>query len=92
MALAGRAGPGSREPWIPEPGGGLLAGLISPGFAGRVTMTVPAAALLDLAGRAGELADIGPVDPDPGANVSDRYQAGTSAEAICAAFRGRAAG
>ena len=30
--------------------------------------------------------------PDPGANTSNRYQAGTSAEAIRAAFGGWAAG
>jgi hypothetical protein len=37
--------------------------MIPPGFAGRVTLTLPAATLLDLADRPGELAGLGPIDP-----------------------------
>ena len=50
------------EPRTPVPAG-PLAGVIPPGFAGRVTMTIPAPTLLDLADRPGELAGIGPIDP-----------------------------
>ena len=38
--------------------------MIPPGFAGRATLTIPATTLLDLAGRPGELAGLGPIDPD----------------------------
>ncbi len=38
--------------------------MIPPGFAGRVTLTIPAATLLDLADRPGEMTGIGPIDPD----------------------------
>jgi hypothetical protein len=44
--------------------GGPLARVIPPGFAGRVALTIPAITLLDLANRPGELAGIGPMDPD----------------------------
>jgi hypothetical protein len=37
--------------------------VIPPGFAGRVTLTIPAATLLDLADRPGEMTGIGPIDP-----------------------------
>ena len=43
--------------------------MIPPGFAGRVTLTIPATTLLDLADRPGEMAGIGPIDPDPEANT-----------------------
>jgi hypothetical protein len=43
---------------------GPLAGVIPPGFAGRVTLTTPLATLIRLADRPGELAGIGPIDPD----------------------------
>ena len=56
-------GSGPDEPWVPVPAG-PLAGVIPPGFAGRVNMTIPALTLLDLAGRPGEMTGIGPVDPD----------------------------
>ena len=59
----GDAGPGSHEPPAPAPAG-PLAGVIPPGFAGRATLTIPATTLLDLAGRPGELAGLGPIDPD----------------------------
>jgi len=38
-------------------------GVVQAGFAGRVTLTVPLATALDLAGRPGEIPGIGPVDP-----------------------------
>jgi Domain of unknown function (DUF222) len=71
--LAQLFGPGS-------PAGGPLAGMIPPGFAGHVTLTVPAATLTRGAGRPGELAGIGPVDPNLEANTSNRYQNGASAD------------
>jgi Domain of unknown function (DUF222) len=63
---SGMSGPGPSdpsEPRTPAPAG-PLAGMIPPGFAGRVTLTIPAPTLLDLADRPGELAGIGPIDPD----------------------------
>jgi len=60
---------------VPAPGG-PLAGVIPPGFTGHVNVTVPAATVLNLADRPGELGEIGPVDPDPGANTQDRYRSG----------------
>jgi Domain of unknown function (DUF222) len=54
---------GPHEPRTPAPAG-PLAGVIPPGFAGRVALTIPAVTLLGLADRPGELAGIGPVDPD----------------------------
>jgi hypothetical protein len=67
----GPAGPGQGgsgladppEPRVPAPVG-PLAGVIPPGFAGRVTLTIPAPTLLDLANRSGEMAGVGPIDPD----------------------------
>jgi hypothetical protein len=59
----GHSGAGPHEPRTPAPAG-PLAGVIPPGFAGRVTLTIPASTLLDLADRPGELAGIGPIDPD----------------------------
>jgi hypothetical protein len=66
-----RSGP--HEPRTPAPAG-PLAGVIPPGFAGRVTLTMPVATLLDLAGRSGELAGIGPIDPKPEANTPGCYR------------------
>jgi Domain of unknown function (DUF222) len=51
------------QPQAPPPGG-PLAGMIPPGFAGHVTLTVPEATLTGRADRPGELGGIGPVDPD----------------------------
>ncbi len=48
--------------------------MIPAGFAGKINLTVPATTLLDLADRPGEIAGIGPVDPNPGANTSDCYR------------------
>ncbi|HEV2260229.1 MAG TPA: hypothetical protein VGS06_44550, partial [Streptosporangiaceae bacterium] len=44
--------------------GGPLAGMIPPGFAGQVTLTIPEATLTGRADRPGELGGIGPIDPD----------------------------
>jgi hypothetical protein len=70
------AGPGPAGPHEPRPlaPAGPLSGVIPPGFAGRVTLTIPAATLLDLADRPGELAGIGPIDPKLEANTSDCYR------------------
>jgi hypothetical protein len=54
---------GPPGPRTPAPAG-PLAGVIPPGFAGRVTMTAPALTLLNLADRPAELAGLGPIDPD----------------------------
>jgi hypothetical protein len=51
------------QPRAPGPGG-PLAGMIPPGFAGQVTLTIPEATLTGRADRPGELGGIGPVDPD----------------------------
>ena len=58
----GGGGPGPGEPAGPAPAG-PVAGVIPPGFAGRVNLTVPLATALGLADRPGEAAGIGPVDP-----------------------------
>ena len=71
-ARTGAPDPAAQDP---DPSiGGPLAGVIPPGFAGHVSLTIPAATLTDRADRPAELARIGPVDPDPEANTSDRYQ------------------
>ena len=46
------------------------------GVAARLNLTVPLATVTGLADRPGEMAGIGPIDPDPGANTPDRYQTG----------------
>jgi hypothetical protein len=56
-------GPGSGPGSAPGPGG-PLAGMIPPGFAGHVNLTIPAATLIARADRPGELGGIGPIDPD----------------------------
>jgi hypothetical protein len=53
-------GPGLGESPAPA---GPLAGVIPPGFAGRVNLTAPLATLLHLADRPGEMTGIGPIDP-----------------------------
>jgi hypothetical protein len=58
----GDGGPGPGQPAGPPPMG-PLAGAIPPGFAGRLNLTIPLATLLGLAGRPGEAAGIGPLDP-----------------------------
>ena len=58
---SGPQGPdGSRNP----ASAGSVAGVIPPGFAGKVNLTIPLATLIGLAGRPGEMAGIGPIDPD----------------------------
>ena len=59
------ARPGPAPAPAPGPGpGGPLAGMIPPGFAGQVTLTIPEATVTGRADRPGELGGIGPVDPD----------------------------
>ncbi len=53
----------TNQPQVPAPGG-PLAGMIPPGFAGQVTLTIPEVTVTRRAGRPGELGGIGPVDPD----------------------------
>ncbi len=61
---SGWSGPGDpAEPWTPAPAG-PLAGVIPPGFAGHVTLTIPEATVTRRADRPGELGGIGPIDPD----------------------------
>ena len=55
-------GPGGSGPAGPD-ASPPSAGPVPTGFAGRVTLTVPLATLLDLADRPGEIPGIGPVDP-----------------------------
>ena len=58
---------GTGEPQAPTPTpapGGPLAGVIPPGFAGHVTLTIPEATVTRRADRPGELGGIGPIDPD----------------------------
>ena len=68
LVLSKDSRPGAEPTAKPSPGG----------FAGRATLTVPLATLLDLADRPGEIPCIGPIDPDPGANKLDCYQTGVS--------------
>jgi hypothetical protein len=60
---SGPGGSDTREPQTTAPAGALV-GVIPPGFAGRVTLTIPAVTLLDLADGPGEMGGIGPIDPD----------------------------
>jgi Domain of unknown function (DUF222) len=60
----GPSGPSDPPGSLTPAPAGPLAGMIPPGFAGRVTLTTPIATLLRLADRPGELAGIGPIDPD----------------------------
>jgi hypothetical protein len=59
----GQGGSGPGGPRTPAPAG-PVAGVIPPGFASRATLTIPATTLLDLADRPGEIAGLGPIDPD----------------------------
>ena len=61
--------PDGSQAQTPLPGsapgpGGPLAGMVPPGFAGHVNLTIPAATLIARADRPGELGGIGPIDPD----------------------------
>jgi len=51
------------RPDAPSPGPGPAGGVVPAGFAGRVALTAPLVTLARLAGRPGELAGLGPVDP-----------------------------
>jgi hypothetical protein len=52
-------------PADPAPGpGGVPGGMIPPGFAGHVNLTLPEATVTGRADRPGELGGIGPIDPD----------------------------
>ena len=65
-AAGGQDGPGDGGPAPrgPEgPGRPPGTGAVPAGFAGRVTLTVPLATLLDLADRPGEIPGLGPIDP-----------------------------
>jgi len=53
-----------QDPVLAPAPDGPLAGMIPPGFAGHVTLTLPEATLTGRADRPGELGGIGPVDPD----------------------------
>ena len=55
----GGGGGGAASPPATNPAGGAVPA----GFAGRVTLTAPLVTLTRLAGRPGELAGLGPVDP-----------------------------
>jgi hypothetical protein len=55
--------PGGAIPGSAIPGGTIPGSAIPAGFAGRVTLTAPLPTLTDLAGRPGELAGLGPIDP-----------------------------
>ncbi|HEV2258574.1 MAG TPA: DUF222 domain-containing protein [Streptosporangiaceae bacterium] len=58
-------GTGESQAPAPAPGpAGPLAGVIPPGFAGHVNLTIPAATVTGRADRPGELGGIGPIDPD----------------------------
>jgi hypothetical protein len=59
----GGGGAAAAAPGGPPPAGPGSGAVPAPGFAGRVTLTVPLATLTGLAGRPGELAGLGPVDP-----------------------------
>jgi Domain of unknown function (DUF222) len=59
----GSGPPGPDRPGTPAPTG-PVAGVIPPGFAGKVNLTVPLVTALGLADRPGEMAGIGPIDPD----------------------------
>ena len=58
-----RPRPGGAEPAANPPATSPAGGAIPAGFAGRVTLTAPLVTLTRLAGRPGELAGLGPVDP-----------------------------
>ena len=63
----GGSGPGGPdEPGAPGPGGPGRppgSGVVPAGFAGKITLTLPLATLLDLADRPAEIPGIGPIDP-----------------------------
>ena len=64
---SGPGGPGGPdEPGAPgpgRPGRPPGSGVVPAGFAGKITLTLPLATLLDLADRPAEIPGIGPIDP-----------------------------
>jgi hypothetical protein len=58
-----RPRPGGAEPAANPPAASPAGGAVPAGFAGRVTLTAPLVTLTRRAGRPGELAGLGPVDP-----------------------------
>jgi Domain of unknown function (DUF222) len=58
------------QPHSPAPAS-PVAGMIPPGFAGHVNLTIPEATLARRADRPGELGGIGPVDPDLARKLAD---------------------
>ena len=56
--------------------GGPAAGPVPAGFAGKVTLTVPLTTVQDRAARPGEIAGIGPVDPDHVRSLSGHRPSG----------------
>ena len=76
----GQDGPGPGGSGLDRPAGPGTppgTGALPAGFAGRVNLTISLATLLGLAERPGEIPGLGPIDPNPGANTPDRYQAVT---------------
>jgi hypothetical protein len=59
----GGAEPAANPPAANAPAASPAGGAVPAGFAGRVTLTAPLVTLTRLAGRPGELAGLGPVDP-----------------------------
>jgi hypothetical protein len=60
----GQDGAGGPDGAGPDgPGGGPQAGVVTAGFAGRITLTIPLTTLLGLADRPAEIPGIGPIDP-----------------------------
>jgi hypothetical protein len=57
----GSGPPGPDRPGTPAPAG-PAAGVIPPGFAGKVNLTIPLATVLGLAHRPGQMAGIGPIE------------------------------
>ncbi len=66
----GSGPPGPGGPDGPPLAGGPRIGGVPAGFAGRVTVTIPLATLLDLADRPGEIPGIGPIDPALARNLA----------------------
>ena len=60
---AGRGGSGPGPAGPGNPAAGPHASAVPAGFAGRITLTIPLATLLGLAGRPAEIGGIGPIDP-----------------------------
>jgi hypothetical protein len=66
----GGGGDGPGRPDVPAPSG-PLAGTVPAGFVGWVNLTVPVTALARMSDRPGEIAGIGPIDPDLARDLAD---------------------